>query len=114
MTRIYQYARRFIALIRGVTWICRRGVQAAGVPLVSGPRCRLRVARGGTLVIGHNFCVDRDVEIVVYAGGRLELGDYVYIGHGSTIAQSSGPFLTRFILGVSPPWRLIHSLTVDG
>ena len=27
------------------------------------------------------------------------------------MAQSSGPFLTRFISGVSPPWRLIQSLT---
>lgn len=30
--------------------------------------------------------MDRDVEIVVGAGARLELGDHVYIGHGTTIA----------------------------
>lgn len=36
--------------------------------------------------MGSHCSFDRDVEIVVYSGGSLELGDHVYVGHGSTIA----------------------------
>lgn len=36
--------------------------------------------------MGRQCSFDRDVEIVVYRGGRLVLGDQVYVGHGSTIA----------------------------
>lgn len=36
--------------------------------------------------MGAHCSFDKDVEIVVYPGGHLELGDYVYLGHGSTIA----------------------------
>ena len=36
------------------------------------------------------------------------------VGQGSTMAHSSGPFFTRFISGVRPPLRLIHSFTVGG
>ena len=35
-------------------------------------------------------------------------------GAGSTMAQSSGPFLTFFISGARPPWRSSQSFTVCG
>ncbi|MBA2673577.1 acyltransferase [Ramlibacter sp.] len=75
-----------IPLLRGVLWTRRSGVQAKNRPRIMGPRCRLDVQPGGQLRIGVNLVVDRDVEIVVYPGGVLELGDNVYIGHGSTVA----------------------------
>lgn len=71
---------------RGLMWAARGGVRAANTPRIQGPRCIVRVDRGGELRIGRNLVVDRDVEIVVYAGAVLELGDNVYVGHGTTIA----------------------------
>ena len=35
-------------------------------------------------------------------------------GHGSMMAQSSGPFFTVFMSAVRPPWRSIHFFTVSG
>lgn len=81
-----RYFHRALALGRGCLWYVRPNVQASHVPLLLGPRCRLDVAEGGTLRLGANCRFDRDVEIVVYAGGWLELGDHVYLGHGTTIA----------------------------
>ncbi|MES2937393.1 MAG: acyltransferase [Pseudomonadota bacterium] len=72
--------------LRGVLWARRAGVRARSLPRIMGPRCRLDVQPGGQLRVGINLVLDRDVEIVVYPGGVLELGDNVYIGHGSTVA----------------------------
>ncbi len=80
------YGKVALSLFRGTLWRARRGVLAASTPRILGPRCRLVVERGGALRIGRFCSFDRDVEIVVYRGGRLELGDHVYVGHGSTIA----------------------------
>ena len=74
------------SLFRGMWWYSRRNVLARGVPRLKGPGNRLDVARRGTVVMGAGCTFDRDVEIVVYSGGRLEIGDNVYVGHGSTIA----------------------------
>lgn len=75
-----------MALLRGWWWSVRPGVHAASIPRLLGPRCRLFVEAGGSLTIGRHCSFDRDVEIVVYRGGCLHLGDHVYVGHGSTIA----------------------------
>lgn len=86
MSALTSYFRHAVAFARGIRWHTRRNVEALNVPLLLGPRCRLSVAEGGVLRMGINCRFDRDVEIVVYAGGCLELGDHVYVGHGSTIA----------------------------
>lgn len=75
-----------LSLARGALWRSRRGVLAASTPRVLGARCRLIVERGAKLRLGRYCSFDRDVEIVVYRGACLELGDHVYVGHGSTIA----------------------------
>ena len=75
-----------ISLVRGALWRSRRGVLAASTPRILGPRCRLVIERGAQLRLGRYCSFDRDVEIVVYRGACLELGDHVYVGHGSTIA----------------------------
>jgi acetyltransferase-like isoleucine patch superfamily enzyme len=86
VSALTDYLRRAIALARGAAWRSRRNVRAATTPLVLGSRCILKVAEGGSFRMGANCSFDRDVEIVVHAGGRLELGDHVYVGHGTTIS----------------------------
>jgi len=51
-----------------------------------GPRAILQVNTGGVLEVQGAIFADRDVEIVVYKGGKLIIGENVYIGHYSTIA----------------------------
>lgn len=48
----------------------------------------LVIEEGGQLTMGKGCSFDRGVEVVVYRGGKLVLGDHVYIGHGTTIACS--------------------------
>jgi len=86
MSGTRKYLKQALSILRGHFWRCRGGVRAKGGLRVLGPGCRLQVDPGGQALIGDGCSFDRGVEIVVYGGGRLELGDHVYVGHGSTIA----------------------------
>ena len=78
--------RRFIRLFRGWKFLRHSGIKSKGSRPLIGPRFILDIGPGGMLTVGANCSFYRDVEIVVYAGGQLELGDHVYVGHGTTIA----------------------------
>jgi acetyltransferase-like isoleucine patch superfamily enzyme len=88
----YYFRRLFFWLypdrFRG--WCARfqQGAVAAASPMCLGKRSIFTVARGGEVRVGRNFRTCRDVEIVVYAGGRLEIGDDVYFGHASVVVCS--------------------------
>lgn len=65
---------------------CRHSRITVGGSMRLARRARLIVERGGRANFLGRFQADRDVEIVVYAGGMLACGDDVYVGHGTTIA----------------------------
>jgi acetyltransferase-like isoleucine patch superfamily enzyme len=82
--RLGTWTERF----RGALWCIWAGVNTPGRVRL-GARVRIRIARGGQLLVRGSLHADRDAEIVVDAAATLELGDNVYIGHGSTIACAS-------------------------
>lgn len=70
---------------RGLLWFLRSNMHASSIPNVS-KGCILYIAEGGILELGHNCIFDRYVEIAVYPGAKLTIGDYCYFGHGSVVA----------------------------
>ncbi len=71
-------------------WLSRfqPGIVVTATPMSLGKRIIFKASEGAEIRIGRHFKTCRDVEIVVYPGGRLEIGDDVYIGHSSVIACS--------------------------
>lgn len=64
------------------------GLISVATPMALGKRTIFAIASGAEIRIGRNFRTCRDVEIAVHAGGSLEIGDDVYIGHSSVIVCS--------------------------
>ena len=87
--RLTSHLRRWKSIFRGKKIFLQPGFISSKGVVFLGPRAFIKVEFGGELVLQGNLVVDRDVEIVVYPGGRLVIGDNVYIGHATTIACSN-------------------------
>jgi acetyltransferase-like isoleucine patch superfamily enzyme len=84
--RLFSWARP--DSIRGRLAAFQPGNLVTASPMLLGKRVIFQVARGGEARVGKCFRTCRDVEILVYPGGRLDIGDHVYVGHASVIACS--------------------------
>lgn len=93
MTKFRYYINRLFFWLkpgyaRGLIARFQPGVVISAAPMFLGKRTIFKVAQGGEIKVGDNFKTCRDVEIQVYRGGRMEIGDNVYVGHGSVIVCS--------------------------
>jgi acetyltransferase-like isoleucine patch superfamily enzyme len=80
MARVKEIAGRFFAIY----YLIRSRGRIHGGPFILLRPSRLRLERGGRIVIGRGVVIEKGARIVVRA--RLEIDDDVYIGKNVTIA----------------------------